>query len=257
MHLTDEQLILHYYGEAQSAAVAAHLQSCPACAQQYRELAATLSMMTALEVPERDDRYGLEVWQRIRHQLPAKHAWWPLSLPVTRSLQLASVAALLLVAAFIAGRHSTDRATQPLVNRTAAAEPQTAQGDSERVRLAALADHLEQSERVLLDVANAEGRRAARVDVSAAQGWAADLVDTNRLYREAAVQAGDAGSAAVLDDLERSLLDIVHAPAQLTPAQLEDVRTRIDAAALLFKVRVLSRDLREQHANVITPRKTT
>jgi len=107
---------------------------------------------------------------------------------------------------------------------------------------------------MLLDLANADG---PAIDVSLQQAWAADLIDANRLFREAAVQAGDAGLATLLEDLERSLLDIVHAPSTLTPAQLDDVRTRLDAASLVFKVRVLSGELRERETAPPAPRKTS
>src|SRR5204862_534804 len=86
-----------------------------------------------------------------------------------------------------------------------------------RMRMAAISDHLERSERVLLDVMNASGARGAHIDVSDAQGWAADLIDDNRLYREAAARAGDTMIADVLDDLERNLLEIVHGPSTLPP----------------------------------------
>ena len=48
----------------------------------------------------------------------------------------------------------------------------------------------------------------------------------------------------MLDELERSLLEIVHGPSTLTPAELQALRVRLDAAALLFKVRVLHDELR-------------
>jgi len=120
--------------------------------------------------------------------------------------------------------------------------------------MAAISEHLERSERVLLDIMNVGGNR---VDLSVQQSWASDLIESNRFYKDAAVEAGDALVARVLDDLERSLLDIVHGPTTVTPAQLNDVRARIDAAALLFKVRVLSDELRERDAApVASPGKT-
>jgi hypothetical protein len=42
----------------------------------------------------------------------------------------------------------------------------------------------------------------------------------------------------------------------LTAAELEQLRLRLDAAALLFKVRVLSEEMRERELAPITPRKT-
>ena len=50
----------------------------------------------------------------------------------------------------------------------------------------------------------------------------------------------------MLDELERSLLEIVHSPSRISAADLERIRRRIDAAALLFKVRVMSDELRQR-----------
>jgi len=44
----------------------------------------------------------------------------------------------------------------------------------------------------------------------------------------------------------RSLLEIVHTPSHVTAARLDEIRRRIDAASLLFKVRVLGDELRRR-----------
>jgi hypothetical protein len=85
-------------------------------------------------------------------------------------------------------------------------------------------------------------------DISTEQRWAEDLLTTSRLYRQDAEDAGEQSVASVLDDLERSLLEIVHSPSPISAADLEQIRRRIDAAALLFKVRVLSDDLRQRES---------
>ena len=164
---------------------------------------------------------------------------------------MGAAVAVFAIAAFIAGRYWPSR-EQPASVPVQAGN--SGLGSDARARTVAIIDHLERSERVLVDLTNADG---PDVDVSEEQAWAADLVDANRLYREAATQAGETTTALVLDDLERSLLDIVHAPSKLTPADLEDVRARLDAAALLFKVRVLSNELREHETAPLAPRKTT
>ncbi len=257
-HYSEEDLILYYYGEGRGRAdIERHLDACGACAAGYRQIAGTLSMITAPETPERNDRYGLEVWQRIRHQLPEQDtAWWPAWLRWDR-LAFASAAAavcIVIVAAFVAGRLSQ----RPGLLQPGTKAADVAAGDAgTRVRMAVIGDHLERSERVLLDIVNASGARGAQIDVSEAQAWAADLIDDNRMYREAASRAGDTVIADVLDDLERNLLEIVHGPSALTPAQLEQVRVRLDAAALLFKVRVLHDELREREAAPASSRKTT
>jgi hypothetical protein len=251
-HPTEDDLILHFYGESpQPATIQIHLAACEACSIEYEAIAGTLTLVTVPPTPERSDLYGLEVWQRIRPLLPAPAPWWRLSRLGWGPLALGVTFVALIVAAFVAGRYwsPVDVPVQEPA-RTAGVQA----GWDERARTVAIVDHLERSERVLVDFANAEG---ANVDVSSEQAWAADLVDANRLYREAATQAGDTTIASVLDDLERSLLDIVHSPSKLTPAELDDVRARFDAAALLFKVRVLSNELRERETAPIAPRKTT
>src|SRR5204862_7950538 len=120
------------------------------------------------------------------------------------TLTVGAAVAVFALAAFIAGRYwpTTD---QQVTAPTAAA---AGTSSDERARTVAIIDHLERSERVLLDVSNTDG---PDLDVSVEQAWAADLVDANRLYRDAALQAGETTTASVLDDLERTLLDIVHA----------------------------------------------
>jgi hypothetical protein len=167
------------------------------------------------------------------------------------AVTMAAAIAGLAIAAFVAGRYwPADHQWASTARHAVSPRP----GDGERARTVAIIDHLERSERVLLDLANGG---ASDVDVSGEQAWAAELVDANRLYRDAAAQAGETATALVLDDLERSLLDIVHAPSRLTAAELEEVRARLDAAALLFKVRVLSNELRERETAPSAPRKTT
>ena len=248
-HPAEADLVLHYYGDADTpSAIERHLGLCPECAATFQSIADTLTTVPEPQVPERGELYGLEVWQRIRPVLPARPSFWSLFRPYRHAMAGAAIAAALLVA-FLAGRYLPSPPT-PATHVAVSVE----ESDPAGARLAAMIDHLEQSERVLVDLANAEG---PAVDVSPQQAWAADLIDANRLYREAAVQAGDSDVAALLDDLERNLLDIVHAPSTLTPAELDDVRTRLDAAALLFKVRIMSNELRERETAPAAPRKTT
>ena len=257
MHYNEDELILYYYGEHRRRdRVDQHLADCASCRDVYQSLAAALALVADPDVPERGDQYGLEVWQRIRHQLPEQEApWWAVWTRPSR-LAFAGVAAVLVIAAFIAGR-TWPSASDP-VQPTVAVAPNTAIGADagERVRLAAVGDHLEQSERVLIEFANAYGTADQPADVSTQQQWAADLISANRFYRDASTAAGDEPVAAVLDELERNLLELVHGPATLTPHDLEQVRLRLDAAALLFRVRVLSEQLRERELDVPIARKT-
>ncbi len=258
-HFSEDDLTLHYYGEGRRRAeIESHIDTCPACASIYGEISQTLAMVTAPETPERGDQYGLEVWQRIRHKLPERDApWWTTFFRHDR-LVWAAAAAMLVLVAFVAGRIWPRPADAPATNAarsTTGAPGSVNAGDTRRrILLASVADHLDRSERVLTDIMN-----APRGDISSEQRWADDLLTTSRLYRQDAVDAGEQSVAAVLDELERSLLEIVNSPSKISAADLEQIRRRIDAAALLFKVRVMSDGLREreQAPDRSTPRIST
>jgi hypothetical protein len=265
-HCTDEELTLYYYGEGRRRHhIERHLESCPDCAATYREIAGTLQMIAAPEAPERGDQYGLEIWQRIRHQLPERESGFSRFSRFSgfSGFGLAAAAAVLMIAAFVGGRAWQRSATQVatsatnlenrehpanLENREHPANPENL------ILLTSVADHLDRSERVLTDIMN-----APRGDISTQQRWADDLLDASRLYRQDAVDAGEDSVASVLDELERSLIEIVHSPSRISAADLEQIRRRIDAASLLFKVRVMSDELRkrEDAPDRSTPRSST
>jgi hypothetical protein len=247
-HYTEEDLILYFYGEhRQRKDIEVHFDQCERCAASYRALAGSLRLIETPEAPERGDQYGLEVWQRIRHRLPEQDVpWWSVWFRAER-LAAAGAFAVLLMAAFVAGRwwSAPDGATPAVTppGPTAAAAGASVSDDArQRILLASVADHLDRSERVLTEIMNAP----AGEDISAEQKWAEDLVVTSRLYRQDAADAGEHSVAVVLDELERSLLEIVHTPSRATAANLEEIRRRIDAASLLFKVRVLGDELRQR-----------
>jgi hypothetical protein len=265
-HYTEDDLTLYYYGEGRRRAdIDRHLDGCAACASLYREIAGTLALVVPPEVPERGDQYGLEVWQRVRHKLPEPDApaWHTLWTAIFRAdrFAFAAAAAALVLAAFVAGR-VWPRPPAPAPTPRAAVDAGTpvgaaaAAGDvRHRILLTSVADHLDRSERVLTDIMNAPDRG----DISTEQQWAEDLLGASRLYRQDAADAGEESVADVLDDLERSLLEIVHSPSQVRAADLEQIRRRIDAATLLFKVRVMSDELRqrEQAPGSTLPRTST
>src|SRR5207249_8857230 len=129
--------------------------------------------------------YGLEVWQRIRGQLPDPESPWRALWGEWDRTMLAAVACTLLITGFLAGRswpHNDRAATQPSLDVSSA----PASDAQRRVLLSVVADHLDRSGRVLTDVMNApEG-----ADLSVEQQWADDLLATSRLYRQDAVDAG-------------------------------------------------------------------
>ncbi len=245
-HPADDDLMLHFYRDpACPPQVAPHLGTCAACAARYQDLADVFEVLPDLDVPERGEHYGLEVWQRIRPILPDREPLRWLPWRWQAGLAGLACAALLLAVGFVAGRESWRDAPEAVA---VAGPPTNSVQVSEaslrrRALLLSVVDHLERSDRMLTDVMNA----GDALDMPAERERAEDLLWIGRLYRQDAVAAGEPSVAAMLDDLERTLLDIVHSPSGATSAQLDAVRRRVDSAALLFKVRVMRDQLQDEH----------
>jgi hypothetical protein len=240
-HLTEEELIGYREGETtQREAIVEHLTSCTACRTELERIEAVLSALDNLPVPERGPEYGRAVWQQIAPRLPEKAGrGWRAWFETRRWVAIGAMAAI-VGAAFLAGRWSKPKDS----GSPAASVAQV----RERVLVVAVGEHLGKSEMVLMELANATPPAPGQkqINISAEQRRAEDLLDANRLYRETAQQDGDAALASVLDDLERVLMDVAHSPQKVTPAELETIRQRIEAHGILFKVRVVGKELQEK-----------
>jgi hypothetical protein len=230
-HLTEDQLILHYYREPEAPADAGtHLKECAGCQANYDGLCRTLDAMSEMPVPERGESYGREVWQKIRPSVVASKRR---RIPTTW-YQWGAVAAMLAVAFFL-GRVSQ----RPKETSAALSGPV-----KERILMVAVGDHLDRSQMVLAELVNTQSR--GELDISGEQSRVEDLVSENRLYRQAAFKAGDSSVSNVLEDLERVLLEIAHSPSQLNSAELDELRQRIEAEGILFKIRIVGSTVRER-----------
>lgn len=242
-HMTEEDLIAYREGVAdERAGIAGHLAVCEECRAELERIEAVLAALDTLPVPDPGDDYGRRVWQQIAPRLPEKpRQWWRPWFEAKRLGALGAVAAM-LVTAFLAGR-ITKRDRTSTTDVVASREQ-----IRERVLVVAVGEHLGRSEMMLVELSNAAPRDPTQrqVNISAEQRRAEDLLDENRLYRQTAVQEGDTALASVLDELERVLLDVAHSPEEVTPAQLEKIRQKIEARGILFKVRVVGRELQER-----------
>lgn len=236
-HLSEEDLVLRYYGEPPSgAAVDEHLQICEACRASLVSMSRVLDAMDGLEVPEPLDGLSGRVWQRIApHLAESRTRWWTDWFAPRRLAAVAAMAAL-VIAAFLAGRVS-QRQTQ----MAGLSGPVR-----ERIMLVAVGEHLEQSQMILIELMNSDSK--GTVDISEEQLRAQDLISENRLYRQAALRTGDKSVSNVLDELERVLLEVAHSPSKLNSAEFEQIRQRIEADGILFKIRVVGSNLREREA---------
>jgi hypothetical protein len=261
-HLTEEQLVGYHYGDsgdhAEAAAVEEHLHACASCQADFTALRRSLETIDALQTPERGESYGAEVWARLQPKLePAPSGWQALVAWLTpRRLVLAGGLAVVVLAAFVAGRFVPGLTSKPATPASVAAGAngagaQTTAADRQQVRerilLVAVGDHLERSQVALVELVNNPG--GAHVDISEEQQRARDLVTENRLYRQTALTTGDTAVASVLDDLERSLVEIANSPSTLTDREFTRVRERIEQQGIIFKVRVFGERVREREDN--------
>ena len=113
----------------------------------------------------------------------------------------------------------------------------------DRILLIDLGEHLDRSQRVLVELVTAEG---AAADFAGERNRAEQLLWANRLYRETAAVTGDASVVDLLDQLERVIVEVAASPSNPSVRDLDDVRRRIESGSLLFKVRVVSSDLQER-----------
>lgn len=225
-HLNEHQLILHYYGE-ESAGAEEHLHDCESCREAYQILQRVLNSVDSLPVPERGADYEARVWQAIEHRVPRKRpprwfSWKPLMIAASMALLITFIGA-----AFLARRMEKPA-------QTAATDRQA----RERVLLVAVGDHLERSQMILIELANAGAPKNGHLDITYEQHAAEDLLESNRLYRQTAASSGDTATAALLEDLERVLLEIAHSPSAVSAKQLDQLRREIEDRGILFKVKV-------------------
>jgi hypothetical protein len=167
-----------------------------------------------------------------------------------RSTKFAWAAAMaaLIVMAFLTGRflNVADQHRASDVGADASAPHPVADEAMvrERVLLIAVGDHLERSQMVLVELAHAETR--GELDISAERQLADDLVASNRLYRQTAQQMGQTNVAGVLDELERVLVEVARGPSTVSMQQLAALQQRIESQGILFKVKIVGSEIRQQ-----------
>ena len=231
---SDEELILHYYGEAERAEeIEALLETSDELRQRFESIRSVLDAVEPEPVPARSDLYGHEVWRRLRPQLerPLNHeaSRW-LSLP--KAVGWAVAATLLVAISFWAGRESA-----PPTTDIAALSDEARQ----RILLVAVADHLERSQFLLLELANSESDDLPESGMTAAR----ELRRQNRLYRLAARNNGVSDVEHLLVELGRFLTELSHLSPEVAD-EFDALAQRIEEYKLIFKVRVLGAHLDER-----------
>lgn len=246
-HLADDELILYHYHDGDHIEAAKqHLASCAECRTRLDAIEEVLKLVVVPSLPERGPDYGSEVWNRIRADLPELNTRQQSWLTMPR-WAWAGVVAVLLVVVFLMGRYSSQKQSpQNVATNSNSTTAPPAQQVRERVLLLAVGDHLDLSQMLLVELTHASG--AGEIDISREQQRAIELTDANRLYRTTAQQVGDTSIVTLLDQLERVLLQVGHQPSSITAGELKKIQDSIQSQGILFKVRVVRSNVREQSA---------
>ena len=246
MHLSEEDLILLYYREPGVANDAQlHLAQCPECRAAAESLARTLSACNEWTVPGPAADFGRDVWVRLAPALEVrpepKRGWREFFTAHPARIRVAAAAAaVLLVTVFLAGR----------LSRTPDAPVMAGLSDQARQRILAIAvaDHLDRVQILVTEIANASNTGPANtlVNFKAERERAQDLVQEGRLMRQTLAVQGESATANFLDEVERFLIETAHTPDNANAEVIRDLRGRIESGSLLFKVRIVESNLRNE-----------
>ncbi|PYQ28350.1 MAG: hypothetical protein DMF56_16200 [Acidobacteria bacterium] len=244
-HVTQEEIVMAYYGER-----FAHLDDCEECRTELARIAAVLDRVDAPEVPEPDADYESRVWQRLEWRLRGekkrerRREW-------IRWGAVAAVVALAFVAGLFWQREN--RAVAPQSVSKPAQSPnqivsqqQNQQRQRDRILLVVINEHFDDSERILVELSNLKPEEG--LDIGPERARAEGLLASNRLYRRSAEDRGEENVATLLDDLEPVLMQIAHAPSQVSANELRAIQKRVEAKGLVLKLRVVRANVRGKTA---------
>jgi hypothetical protein len=259
-HPSEDDLILHFYGEGQSDSelrIDDHLRNCASCRGAWSELSSTLKLVDAARLPEAPSGFERIMWARVEQALmrtPAvahRSSWTT----IRRLVPLGAVAALIVTAVTL-GVLSLRRPERTGVPATgapgSASTAATPDHTRERLLLTALDDHFEQTELLLVELLNAPDATGSDLDFERAT--ADDLVASGRLYRINAERTGHPHVAQMLEDLEPVLVEVARSPEKMDKSEFKFLRSRISDEGLLLKVRAVGSEIRErkQDLNAVT-----
>ena len=237
-HLTEEDLILVYYNETGTSHAKNHLAECRECRVAAESLARALSVCNEWTVPEPPPEFGHDVWVRLAPQLDVprrKSRRWH----GFRVWAAAAGFAVILLAVFMAGRYS--RPTPAMNAPVIAALSDQAR---ERILAIAVADHLDRVQILLTEIANTGVSNPETF--AADRDRAEDLVQEGRLMRQSLAAQGESPTTNFLDEVERFLIEAAHTPDSASTQAVADLRERIESGSLLFKVRIVESNLRNE-----------
>jgi len=262
--IRDADLILYHYRDGLSAAELATIEQAlvdsAALRTRYAALAATLAAVDAQPEPAPDAEFEQRLWQRFEQRLDAgsdaaravaahlrparreRHRAGARPLLRYAGMTLALVAALGV--GFLLGRQPAD--TQ---HPSGSGYPPTvvSRDMAARVLDAYVASHLRETEGVVLTAVNSDNAAL----LAGNRELAAGLLESNRLYAQAASRAGNARLANFLQQLEPLLIELAN-PAPTGDIQGSDgLRDYVDKTDLLFQLRATQARIEPQRPTSI------
>jgi len=249
--ITDEDLILLFYGEHDDPDLAAQVARSEELSARFNALRADLKLADTYRPPHRGTDYGSDVWQRISPRLAEEDSrsdnsarnWLSAFSRPRFSLAGALSIALVATVAFMLGRNGGENVfEQPtgVLNGTTVA---LADIDSNRLLAHSVSGHLDQVNLVLTQFANSK-----EPDSNEAT-YATDMLVANRLYRQAATAQGNLRLAAFLAELEPLLIELAYEAQSGSQATRERMQKEV-RDSLLFRVRVMNNQLNKSEISV-------
>jgi hypothetical protein len=249
--ITNDDLVLLYYGEHEDPTLAATVAKSAELSARFDALCAELKLVDAFVPPERSDDFGARTWQQIATRLadepspePGRLAAWLQTLGQPR-FSLAGVFSIAIAAglAFWMGRSSGPETNgQPEIN-IGHAPALVASVDSSRLLKHSVSGHLGDVNLMLTRFAN-ESEPAPD-----AAEWATDMLVSNRLYRRAAASAGDTQLANFLTELEPLLIELAYESYKNSSTTRDRLQQEVNDG-MLFKVRVMNKQLEKQNDSI-------
>jgi hypothetical protein len=240
-HLSEEELVERYYG-GEGTEAAQHFDTCSECARAFAALGSDLADLKSEDPPPRDAAYGRQVWAAVSNLLPTypTRRRPPFRSGLWLGLSAATACILLVSAAFYAGRLWEHRQQpRPTVAHTPSAPQQ-------RVIVVVLSDHLDRSERLLVELKHADADDAQAL--SPLSDEARSLLVANGKCRQEAEANGDPALTKALDHLNELLTGLANQPGGLNADAISRLQAQMDKDGLLFEVRVLRSRIPSHHA---------
>ncbi len=253
-HLSEEEIVEHYFADPTSKIfrnAQRHLDGCGECGTESAQLADDMNALREMDSEVLSATYGEEVWSRLKDTLPQievehraarRFTWW-------QGLSYAGACAVVVLGAFQIGRMWEHR-QHPITPAAKAPPPASAE---RQVVVVVLGDHLDRSERLLVELKHANGEDAEVV--TPLRDEARGLLAANREFLQDAGKGDDEALKEALDHLDHLLSHVANEPGGLNAEGIVRLQKEMKVDGLLFQVRVLRSRMPNSDRTVRVPAK--